>query len=174
MLIYLCALIEDDADKQRFTTLYHRHHVTMEKVAVQILGNVTDAEDAVQNAFLQIIKHFEKISVIPCEELQFWCISIVKNEARMILRKQHPTLPLEDWDGFANTVGAVTDYSALVELFKQLPDSYRSVLEMKLLLGYSDREIGQHLGLSETAVSSRASRGRTLLRELVTKEGFRP
>ena len=172
MLIYLCSLIEDDDNRRRFTTLYHQHHVLMEKVAVKILNNPTDAEDAVQNAFLQIIKHFEKFSVIPCEELQFWCISIVKNEALMLLRKRHPTLPLEDWDGFTTTVGDVVDYGGLVELFKRLPDSYRSVLEMKLLLGYSDREIAQHLGLSETAVSSRASRGRSLLRELVTKEGF--
>ena len=47
-----------------------------------------------------------------------------------------------------------------------------AVLELKLLIGYSDKEIAEHLGISETAVSSRASRGRTLLRKLVEKEGF--
>lgn len=56
-------------------------------------------------------------------------------------------------------------------MFRQLPETYRAVLEMKLLIGYTDREIAQKLGLSETAVSSRASRGRALLRKLVEKEG---
>ena len=48
---------------------------------------------------------------------------------------------------------------------------FRSVLEMKMLMGYTDKEVAQRLGISETAVSSRASRGRALLRELMEKEG---
>lgn len=65
-------------------------------------------------------------------------------------------------------------YHELVALFKALPETYRGVLEMKLILGYSDREIAEHLGISETAVSTRASRGRGLLRELIKKEGMYP
>lgn len=38
--------------------------------------------------------------------------------------------------------------------------------------GYTDKEIAKRVGISETAVSSRATRGRTLLREIVEKEGF--
>lgn len=66
----------------------------------------------------------------------------------------------------------MSDYTALVELFRSLPDTYRRVLEMKVLLGYTDKEIAGHLGISETAVSTRASRGRQLLREILEKEGF--
>ena len=66
----------------------------------------------------------------------------------------------------------MTEYAELVELFARFPDTYRSVLEMKYLLGYSDQEIAKHLGISETAVSTRASRGRALLRKLAEKVGF--
>ena len=59
-----------------------------------------------------------------------------------------------------------------MELFRRLPETYRAVLEMKLLIGYTDKEIADHLGISETAVSSRASRGRAMLRKLVEKEGL--
>ena len=45
-------------------------------------------------------------------------------------------------------------------------------MEMKLLLGYSDGEIAAKLGLSKTAVSTRISRGRQLLRNIVEREGF--
>ena len=45
-------------------------------------------------------------------------------------------------------------------------------MEMKLLSGYSDGEIAAKLGLSKTAVSTRISQGRRLLRDIVEREGF--
>ena len=92
----------------------------------------------------------------------------------MILRKQKRVVLLEDWDAFSDRAADVSDYAALVELFVDLPDTYRRVLEMKHLLGYTDKEIATHLGITETAVSTRASRGRQLLREILEKEGVRP
>ena len=52
------------------------------------------------------------------------------------------------------------------------PPTYRSALEMRLINGYSGKEIAQHLGISESAVNTRISRGRALLREIAVKEGF--
>lgn len=139
-----------------------------------ILKNQRDAEDAVQNAFMQIIRHFEKIFKIPCEELPFWLICIVKNESLMILRKRSRIVSLPDLESLAEAAESVTEYSELVELFRQLPDTYRSILELKILFGYSDRDIAKRLGVSETVVSTRASRGRALLREIAEREGFHP
>lgn len=174
MLIFLLAALESEEDRRKFTAVYEQYHTRLEDAAIGILKNQADAEDAVQNAFVQIIRHFEKISQIPCEELPFWLISIVKNESLMILRKRSRTVPLPDLEGPADAAKAVTEYSELVELFRQLPDTYRAALEMKILFGYSDRDIAKHLGISETAVSTRVSRGRTFLREIAEKEGFHP
>lgn len=172
MLAFFLAMLESDEERQRFVLIYEQYHERMERVALRILEKQHDAEDAVQNAFLQVIRHFEKTSTISCEELPFWLISIVKNEALMILRKNRNIVPLEDWDGFEKSVSDTSEYMALVELFRQLPETYRAVLEMKILIGYTDKEIASRLGISETAVSSRASRGRSLLRKLVEGEGL--
>lgn len=172
MLSFFLAALESDADRQMFVAIYDQHHSKMERIAIKILKNQNDAEDAVQNAFMQVIRHFEKIYQIPCENLPFWLISIVKNEAYMILRKKKRVVPLEDWSAFSKRAADVSDYVALVELFSELPDTYRQVLEMKIILGYTDKEISAHLGITETAVSTRASRGRQLLREILEKEGF--
>lgn len=174
MLIFLLAALESEEDRQKFTAVYEQYHVQLEDVAMGILKNQRDAEDAVQNAFMQIIRHFEKISKISCEELPFWLISIVKNESLMILRKRSRIVPLPDLESLADAAESVTEYSELVELFRQLPDTYRSVLELKILFGYSDRDIAKRLGTSETVVSTRASRGRALLREIAEREGFHP
>ena len=172
MLAVLLAALESDEDRQKFIEIYEQYHDQMERTAMRILKEQSDVEDAVQNAFMQIIRHFEKIFEIPCEELPFWIISIVKNEARIILRKNQRTVPLDDWDGFTKSIDDISEYTELVDLFTRLPESYRSVLEMKVLHGYSDKEISKRLGISETAVSFRATRGRVMLREIIGKEGF--
>lgn len=89
------------------------------------------------------------------------------------MRKNSRIVPLEDWDAFAQTTAEIGNYRELVVIFRRLPETYRAVMEMKLLLEYSDAEIGKHLGLSETAVSTRVSRGRQMLRRIAEKEGFR-
>lgn len=174
MMWYLLSVLEDKRERQTFVRIYEEYHDRMEKTAIRILLNQADAEDAVQNAFMRVIEHFQRALEIPCEELAFWLISIVKNEALMILRKNQKIVPLEeDWDAFAESAEETQSYSDLVSLFARLPESYRSVLEMKMLIGYTDKEIAERLGISETAVSTRASRGRALLRKLAEKEGFK-
>ena len=172
MLVVFLSMLDSESDRREFATLYERHHKEMELSALRFLSEQKDAEDAVQNAFLQVIKHFEKIPEIPCEELPFWLICIVKNEARMIQRKNRRTMSLEDWDSFTPIQAETGSYRELVEVFRKLPETYRAVMEMKLLLEYTDAEIGKHLGISGTAVSTRVSRGRRLLREIVEKEGI--
>ena len=172
MLAFLLSTLESNEDKEIFTKIYEQYRPLMERTATRILKEPSDIEDAVQNAFVQIISHFDKIYEIPREELPFWIISIVKNEALLIIRKSQKTVSIENWDGYVIESENVLDYTELVNLFTKLPLSYRAVLEMKILHGYSDKEIATHLGISETAVSTRASRGRTLLREIVRKEGF--
>ena len=59
MLIFLLAVLESEEDRRKFTVIYEQHHTRLENVAMSILKNQTDAEDAVQNAFMQIIRHFK-------------------------------------------------------------------------------------------------------------------
>lgn len=172
MLPLILTMLESDEDRQRLIRIYEQYHALMEQTAMRILLEQSDAEDAVQNAFIQIIRHFEKIYEIPCENLPFWIISIVKNESLIILRRKKRTVPLEDWDSFAAEAEDVTGYQELVGLFARLPETYRAVLEMKILLGCSDREAAEKLGISRAAVSTRAYRGRALLRKIAEKEGF--
>lgn len=172
MLVYYLQMLDTPEEKIRFEQIYLKYRGLMYHVADNILHNRQDAEDAVHNAFLRIIKKFSKFQNTPPKELAPQIVVITKNEAVSLLRKKKDIIPLEDWDGFAETVEDVNGYHALVETFTHLPQTYRAAMEMKLLLGYSDGEIATKLGLSKTAVSVRISRGRQLLRAVVTREGF--
>ena len=147
MLAVLLAALESDEDRQKFIEIYEQYHAQMERTAMRILKEQSDVEDAVQNAFMQMIRHFEKIFEIPCEELPFWIISIVKNESRIILRKNQRTVPMENWDGFIKSIDDIIGYTELVDLFTRLPETYRSVLELKMLHGYSNMNAQQNFPL---------------------------
>ena len=148
----------------------------MEQTALRILKDPHDAEDAVQNAFLQVIRNFDALLEIPCKKRIFWCISIVKNEALAILRKKKKTILIieELEENPAAGVEEAMSYKEVVRLFAQLPETYRSVLEMKMILGYSGKEIAKRMGLTENTVNVRITRGRAMLREIAGKEGIYP
>ena len=172
MLAFFLAVLESEADRQKFTEIYEQYHGLIEKTAMRILKNQQDTEDAVQNTFVQVIRHFEKVYEIDCKNLPFWIISIVKNEALMILRKKKRIVQLEDWDSISVKAESVSEYSELVQLFSKLPETYRAALEMHFLLECSGKEIALKLGISEGAVNTRISRGRALLKEIIEKEGY--
>lgn len=159
-------------EKIRFEQIYLNYRGLMYRVAEGVLHNCQDAEDAVYNAFLRIIKQFNKLQSAPFEDLAPQIVVIARNEAISLLRKGRGEVPLEDWDSVAESSEAVTDYHMLVDNFTRLSQTYRAVLEMKLLMGYSDGEIAAKLGLTKTAVSTRVNRGRRLLRDIVEREGF--
>jgi RNA polymerase sigma-70 factor (ECF subfamily) len=173
MLSFFLSVLESEADRQKFTEIYEQYHGLIEKMAMRILKNQQDAEDAVQNTFVQVIRHFEKVFEIDCKNLPFWIISIAKNESLMILRKKNRITQLEDWESVSVEAESVTEYSELVRLFSKLPETYRAALEMHFLLECSGKEIARKLGISESAVNTRISRGRALLKDIIEKEGYR-
>ena len=172
MLVYYLQMLDTPEEKIRFEQIYLKYRGLMYHVADSILHDRQEAEDAVHNAFLRVIKKFSRFQKIPVKDLAPLVTVIARNEAISLLRKKKDVVPLEDWEGFAETAEEVSDYHALVDTFTRLPQTYRAAMEMKLLLGYSDGEIAAKLGLSKKAVSVRISRGRQLLRDIVEREGF--
>ena len=63
MLIYL-QMLESEPEKEKFRKIYDAYRNLMFYVANKILQNEWDAEDAVQQAFLSIVKNLEKISLV--------------------------------------------------------------------------------------------------------------
>ena len=172
MLVYYLQMLDTPEEKIRFEQIYLKYRGLMCHVAEGILHDHQEAEDAVHNAFLKIIKKFSKFQNTPAQDLAPQIVAIARNEAISLLRKRKDMAPLEDWEGFAETAEDVSDYHSLVDTFTLLPQTYRAAMEMKLLLGYSDGEIAAKLGLSKKAVSVRISRGRQLLQSIVEQEGF--
>lgn len=172
MLTICLAMLETEADRQKFIRLYEACEKRVYAVALRILGNPAQAEDAAQQAWLHLLRKWELVSVLSWEKAGGYAITAAKNAALDLLRVQSRTVPLpEEWDPPAQA-DSEDDYRYLVSLVRELPEGYRRVLELKLVEELSNREIAGRLHIRESTVSSRVMRGRAMLQKRLREEGY--
>lgn len=172
MLTMFLAMLETEADRQQFTRLYEALEKKIYAVALRVLGNPDQAEDAAQQAWLRLIQKWELVSALTWERAGGYAITAAKNAALDLARRQSRTVPLpEDWDPPVREDGE-DGYQYLVSLVRQLPEGYRRVLELKLVEELSNREIARALRIRESTVSSRVMRGRAMLQKRLREEGI--
>jgi RNA polymerase sigma-70 factor (ECF subfamily) len=144
----------------------------MFNVSFRITGREEDAEDALQEAFINAFKNLD--SYRGDAAFGAWLKRIVVNKAINILkRKKHELIPEnEQWDVAEEVTVAEYKEGLTVERVKkaidQLPDGYRAVLSLYLLEGYDHEEIGEILSISESTSKSQLNRAKSKLRELLT------
>lgn len=177
MLSMCLAVIEGEEKRALFIEFYHRYELRLYSVAKNILKNNALAEEATQEAFMRIAKHFEKFLEIfqkDCREIGPWAVTIVKNISLDMLRKERRSEGLpENWDAPAPEDTEKADgYRRLVELIRSMPESYRRALELRFVCEYSTKEVARELGLSPEAAQKRIDRGRALLIEKLKEEGY--
>jgi RNA polymerase sigma-70 factor (ECF subfamily) len=169
-------------DRHEFARLVEAYSGPLYRLALKMLGNAPDAEDALQNTFIKAFQHvntFEGRS-----SLSTWLYRIASNEALMLLRKRRPEtafsdLSSQDEDDQNLDPVQFTDWCCLPEeeflsaeartaldrAVERLPETLRIVFVLRDIEDLSIQETSQVLGLSETAVKTRLLRGRLRLRE---------
>ena len=131
-------------------------------VAFNICKNQMDAEDVVQETFVQYYttkKQFEDQ-----QHLRAWLIRVAINKAKNMTRTfwKRNKCSLEDY--METLTFEDTDSRNLFEEVMKLPDKYRIIIHLFYYEDYSVKEIAEIIKLSESNVKTRLSRGRTLLR----------
>jgi RNA polymerase sigma-70 factor, ECF subfamily len=168
-------------DAAAFASLMRRHNRTLYRTARAVLRDDAEAEDALQEAYLQA---YRSIGEFRSEaKLSTWLVRIVANEALMRLRKRArraEILPLQpgvserELDRIADTnMNDAPEPSAqraemrrLLELeIDTLPEDYRAVFVLRVVEEMSVDETAAALGIPEATVRSRLFRARSLLRE---------
>jgi len=166
------SLIEEcrnGSSKAQFV-LYNKYSKAMYNLACRMMNNREDAEDMLQEAFLEC---FRNISSFRFEStFGAWLKSILINRCINQLRKKKvdlvfcETLPHGVTEEEPETV---YDTGKICRGIEQLPDGYRIVLTLYLLEGYDHSEISQILGISESTSKSQYSRAKEKLKKILTK-----
>lgn len=172
MLAICLAMLETEQDQQRFMRLFEAYEKKIYAVALRILGDPTQAEDAAQQTWLKLVQNWKRISVLPWKETEGYAVTTAKNAALDILRAERKTTAFpEDWDPPARE-DSQPGYNYLVSLIRALPENYRRILELKCVEEQTNREIARRLHINESTVAVRILRGKSMLRERLEKEGY--
>lgn len=148
--------------------LFETYRDNLFAVAFNVCKNPQDAEDVVQDTFMQyyaLQKEFDSE-----QHIRAWLIRVAVNKAKNKNRSfwRRNKMSLED---YMETLSFETPESEnLFETVMQLPDKYRTVIHLFYYEDYSVHEISEILKLSESNVKVRLSRGRSLLREMLQEE----
>lgn len=87
MVIILLGAISD-AEKDFINDIFSKMNIKMYNISFIKLKDKNDAEEAVAQTFLKIIEHIERISALPCPEVEPYCVTILNNETMNIFRKR--------------------------------------------------------------------------------------
>lgn len=148
--------------------LYELYCDAMFTSAYRILNHRDDAHDVLQEAFIEVFKHIR--SFRGDSTIGAWIKTIVVRKALAKTRQMKPTDRLEE-NGYDVPVEFPEDLSGeyLEQLILSLPQGYRTVFLLIEVEGYSHRETGEMLGISEGGSKSQLSRAKKLLREKIGK-----
>ena len=154
--------------------LYRLYSKAMLNVAFRIVGNIGEAEDVLQESFLDAFNKIQNFR----QETTFglWLKQIVVHRSVNLLRKRKVEwveLGENELDGIADEViDNDDDINYQVAVIKQamnkLPEGYRVVLSLYLLEGYDHEEIGQILNIAENTSRTQFLRAKRKLQALLT------
>jgi RNA polymerase sigma-70 factor (ECF subfamily) len=140
-----------DGSSDVFATIYARHGERMKSIAYHHLGNVSDAEDVVQETFLKV--HRAASSYNGEAAFTTWLYRILINTCYDLLRKRSRRIREAPIDDLAESraAHAVDDVKrmALRRLLNELPEQRRAVFALFEIEGLSHAEIAGILDITE-------------------------
>ncbi len=154
------------------TALYQGHAVGLIRLAIVMLGDRVAAEDAVQDAFLGLYRHWDGL-VDPGKALNY-VRSAVLNRCRNALRQRgretrHGVTP-QDVESAEATVLIGEENQRVLAAIRALPARQREALVLRFYLDLSQEETARVMGISTGTVKSATSRAVAALGRLLKEE----
>lgn len=162
-------------DSMGYEALYRQYAKAMYNTSLRIVNNTADAEDVLQESFLDAFRSLNDFSYR--STFGAWLKKIVINKSINLLRKRKAVLVEMDAE-----VHDVSDNEPVNEdemqykveevkkMITKLPDGYRTVLTLYLLEGYDHEEISQILSISHNTVRTQYVRAKQKLLTII-KQG---
>jgi RNA polymerase sigma-70 factor (ECF subfamily) len=167
-----CMANEERAQKH----LFDRYSRVMTGVCMRYADRYEEAQDMVQNGFIKVFKKINTFS--GTGSLEGWIRKIMVNTALDYLRSNKNyrfNLQVEEVDYKLEKkehTESQLQADFLLELINGLPIGYKTVFNLYAIEGYTHKEIGEKLDISENTSKSQYSRARSLLQKQLEKIGY--
>lgn len=164
------------AEEETLAALVDQYASTLYRVAFSVLRNAADAEDAVQETFLRVLRHRHTLGEV--RDHRVWLIRIVWNIVLDRKRRSKTRPETDDIDELTRVLpaagltaedraAAAQHHAQVLGCVDQLPAKEREVLLLSAFEELSSVEIAAALGVTESTVRSRLFRARNLMAGLL-------
>jgi RNA polymerase sigma-70 factor (ECF subfamily) len=164
------------AKEEALAALVEQYAPALYRVAFSVLRNPSDTEDAVQEAFLRVLRHRDSLEAV--RDHRVWLIRIVWNIALDRKRRAKTRPETDDVSELARVLpanglsaeqraSAAQHHAHVLRCVDKLPLKEREVLILSAFEELSSVEIASVLGVTESSVRSRLFRARNLMAEML-------
>ena len=163
----LARMVVEAGDEKAFRALYRRHTPTVYRFVLRLVGgDMAEAEDIMQESWLRAARALDRFRWESA--LSSWLSGIALNRVRELARKKKRSLvEVEgDWEMpvTAQDAGTRIDLERALEI---LPPGFRTVLVLHDVEGFTHREIGDRLGITDGTSKSQLHGARKAMRRLL-------
>ncbi|HOQ07589.1 MAG TPA: sigma-70 family RNA polymerase sigma factor [Clostridiales bacterium] len=150
-----------------FEAFVTRHENSLFRAALAIMGNVSDAEDILQETFLRA---YEKAPEFASDKHErAWLMKVAVNLCKSKLRSPWHRRRVELTESYP---ASGPEQHELLEQVMALPPKYRTVIHLYYYEGYSAKDISELTGQKESTVRSHLARARQKLRSVLEEEDY--
>lgn len=183
MLALYLAYLDDDKDKELFEEIFNSYKNQMVTLALSMINNKSDAEDAVGDVFLKIAqKYFDVVRGIKDEtDLRNYLLKATKNTViNKIKQKKKDNVSLDTVieynmdnienlsdDNFIEFLCNKIDYEQIIEAINSLEEKYRYVLYYHFVMELSVPQTAKSLNQTLTTTKKQLVRGKKILLNLL-------
>ncbi|MBD5502413.1 MAG: sigma-70 family RNA polymerase sigma factor [Lachnospiraceae bacterium] len=150
-------------EQETFERNIREYAPNMYRLALAMLHNRQDAEDAVSEAVL--IAYEKRHTLRDRNRFKPWIMQIMANEARRIYGKNRRITPMEDMEAYMPSFR--DENHELWDVVMQLETAHREVIMLYFYERFSIKEIGRILHVPEGTVKSRLYRAKKALKEML-------
>lgn len=155
--------------------LYEHFKNKMFVVCLRYANSREDAEDILQDGFIQIFRDLHQYKGIG--SFEGWVRKVMVRTALQHLRKQKKLLPVTDLEDHVYSLHEEEPVfedenemaKMLLKLMHQMPTGFRTVLNLYVLEGYTHPQIADELGISVGTSKSQLNRAKAFLKTLLEK-----
>jgi RNA polymerase sigma-70 factor, ECF subfamily len=174
-----------EGDEEAFATLFDLHKKRVYSLCLRMTGNVVEAEDLAQDAFIQVFRKLETFR--GDASFSTWLYRVVVNTVLMKLRRRHlkevsldepvrlesSNVPREVAREDSKLIGTV-DRIALHRAIQDLPKGCRTIFLLHEVEGYEHHEIARMLRCSVGNSKSQLHKARLKMREILSRKIIQP
>ena len=160
-------------DEGRFEELYEKYANDVLRVSYFYLGDRQQAEDVTQDVFVRLLTHAPELEA---GREKAWLLKVALNRCRDLWRGSWVKRvvlgsPAMELTPAPDRMDENLEKQELLASIRRLPADFRDVILLHYYQGYGIAEIAEMLKVPEGTISSRLSRGRKKLEEILKESG---